>query len=124
MATHSRILAAAACAALIASLSGAGAHALGAEPLDADEIELMGNAGHVPDSKKPKVTAYFQRESYRSGDMARLVVADVAARVAVRIYRAGTEWVPTIPNDVMLGTPVSTRVDIGAVHGRRATLLR
>jgi hypothetical protein len=124
MATESRILAAAACAALIASLSSASAHVRAAEPLDADEIELMGNAGHVPDSKKPKVTAYFERESYRSGDLARLVVTDEASRVDVRIYRAGTESGPTIPNDVMLGTPVSASVAVGSVHGRQTTMLR
>jgi hypothetical protein len=123
MATDFRILAAAACAALIASPFAATAHVRAAEPLDADEIELMGNAGHVPDSKKPKVTAYFERESYRSGDVARLVVTDVAPSVAVRIYRAGTESKPTIANDVMLGTPVSAAVELGAVHGRRTAPL-
>ena len=27
--------------------------------LDADELDLVGYAGHIPDSTKPKVTAFF-----------------------------------------------------------------
>jgi hypothetical protein len=124
MATDPRILAAAGCAALVASLSAAAAPVRSAELLDADEIELIGNAGHVPDSKKPKVTAYFGRESYRSGDLSRLVVTDHAPRLSIRIYRAGTESEPTIPRDVMLGSPVSAAVALGAVHGRAVVRIR
>jgi hypothetical protein len=125
MATNLRILAAAAaCAVATSSLSAASAHPAAGEPLDSDEIELMGNAGHVPDSTKPKLTAYFEHESYRAGDLARLVVTDVARRLTVRIYRAGTEAEPTLPSDVMLGTPVSPAVALGGVEGRRVTQLR
>lgn len=74
--------------------------------LDADEIGLIGFAGHVKDSTRPKVTAYFTRESYAPGAHAHLVVTD-AGRYRVQILRAGGESVPTLPNDVMLGTPVT-----------------
>jgi hypothetical protein len=66
------------------------------------------------------VTAYFEQESYRPGDQARLVVPDTAQQVSVQIFRTGTEAEPTVPNDVMLGTPVTKIVPVGAVHGRRA----
>jgi hypothetical protein len=89
------------------------------DELDADEIELMGNAGRPKDSTKPKVTAYFARESYAPSDRARLVVVDSARSLVVQVYRAGDEKVATRPNDVMLGRPVTRRVQVGAVHGRR-----
>jgi hypothetical protein len=38
----------------------------------------------------------------------------------VQIFRTGTESEATVPNDVMLGTPVTKIVPVGAVHGRRA----
>jgi N,N-dimethylformamidase beta subunit-like protein len=84
--------------------------------LDADEIGLMGNAGHVPDSRKPKLTAFFAHESYRPGDRARLTIADGTPGVTVQFFRAGTETEATIPNDVMLGSPVSALRHIGAVR--------
>ena len=111
--------------ALLAALVAATAHSgttrtdrLGSE-LDSDEISLMGFAGHVPDSKKPKLTAYFEQESYRPGDRAQLVITDTASQVSLQIFRAGGEPGPTVPNDVMLGTPVTTIAPVGAVHGRR-----
>jgi hypothetical protein len=88
--------------------------------LDADEIEMIGNAGHVKDSTKPKVTAYFTLESYGPGDHATLVIDDKAEAVSVQIFRAGGESVETVPNDVMLGTPVTPPAPIGSVAGRRA----
>jgi hypothetical protein len=131
MATDTRIRSS--IAALLVLLAGAAAphaapHAAPApahaQELDADEIQLMGNAGRVPDSKKPKLTAYFERESYRPGEQARLVVSDDATRVDVQIVRAGGEDEETIPNDVMLGTPVTKTVASGAVHGRRVFSVR
>ena len=94
------------------------------EGLDSDEIGLMGNAGRVPDSTKPKVTAYFERESYRRGDSARMILIDNAAHVSVQVLRAGGESGPTLPHDVMLGTPVTAAVPIGAVDGRRVISIR
>ena len=93
------------------------------EELDADEIGFMGNAGHVLDSKNPKLTAYFTQESYRPGDKARLIVTDDASRVEVQFFRAGGERVETVDRDVMRGSPASSITHLGAVHGRLATLL-
>jgi hypothetical protein len=87
--------------------------------LDSDEVELMGNAGHTPDSKKPKLTAYVLRESYPRGGTARLVITDRASSVSVQIFRTGGENHATVPNDVMLGTPVTRPRLIGDVQGRR-----
>jgi hypothetical protein len=92
--------------------------------LDADELELMGNAGHAADSKKPKLTAYMLRESYPRGGSAQLVITDQASNVTVQIFRTGGESIATVPNDVMLGTPVSKPRAIGDVDGRRAIVLR
>jgi hypothetical protein len=92
--------------------------------LDADEIGLMGNAGRVPDSTKPKLTAYFDHESYKPGDRARLEITDTAKDVCVRLYRAGGEDEPTLPSDVMLGRPVSRAQQLGNVTGRSSTKLR
>jgi hypothetical protein len=123
--THTRSGAAISIVALLAALVAATAqnattHAcpLGTE-LDSDEIGLMGNAGHAPDSTKPKLTAYFDQESYRPGDQARLIVTDNAPQVSVQIFRTGGESIATVPNDVMLGTPVTKIVPVGAVHGHR-----
>src|SRR2546421_4986354 len=123
MATKTQILSAA--AALLAAAFAVHPATHGAvspvhEALDADEIELMGNAGHAPDSTKPKVTAFFRSESYHPGDHARLVVTDTAAAVSVQIMRAGGEPELTLAHDVMLGTPVTRPAAIGAVHGRKA----
>jgi hypothetical protein len=119
------------CAAAIAPLTAAASTLPGAsvptpaprehaaDELDSDEIQLMGNAGRVPDTKKPKLTAYFTRESYPRGGSARLVITDEAADVSLQILRAGGETEPTIPHDVMLGTPVTPVTDVGGVHGRR-----
>src|SRR5213592_974042 len=92
--------------------------------LDGDDIDLMGNAGHARDSRKPKLTAYFERESYRRGEVAHLVVTDRAAHISVQIVRAGGEHMPTIPNDVMLGTAVTSTIGSGAVDGRRVFTIR
>jgi hypothetical protein len=92
--------------------------------LDGDETDLVGNAGHARDSLKPKLTAYFLRESYRRGDAARLVVTDHAARVFVQVVRAGGESEPTIPNDVMLGAAVTGTIASGTVEGRRIFTIR
>jgi hypothetical protein len=123
--THTRSGAAVSIVALLAALVAATAQTgtthtdrLGSE-LDSDEIGLMGFAGHVPDSKKPKLTAYFEQESYRPGDQAHLVITDTASQVSVQILRAGGETEPTVPNDVMLGTPVTKIASVGAVQGRR-----
>ena len=87
--------------------------------LDGDELELIGNAGRARDSLKPKVTAFFTKESYSPGDTATLVVTDTAPRLTVRIYRAGEERRVSFAHDVMRGAPVGPVVRVGAVAGRR-----
>ena len=88
------------------------------------EVGTQGFAGRVPDSTKPKLTAYFDQESFRPGDTATLTVLDTAPAVGLRFYRAGGEDRPTIPRDVMLGTPVGSPQSLGDVHGRGAYRLR
>jgi hypothetical protein len=85
---------------------------------DGDELSFDGFAGQAIDSKKPTVKAFFERESYPCGGKAYLVVTDNAPAVSVQIFRAGTEHGPTLPRDVMLGSPVSRTVAVGPVHGR------
>jgi hypothetical protein len=110
-------------AAAVSSLTGASAPPAGPawlRGLDADELELVGYAGRVPDSKRPKLTAFFPRESYRPGSTARLVITDTASSVSLQVFRSGGETAaPTRANDVLLGAPVTSPVRIGAVHGRR-----
>lgn len=91
---------------------------------DGFELGFEGFAGRVPDTKKPKLTAYFTSESYRPGATAQLVVTDTASGVTVRIYHAGCEDRVTVPNDVMLGSPVSPAISFGDVHGRATFALR
>ena len=124
MATKTLIALAVALLAITASQAHAPVSTRHGEALDADEIELIGNAGRVPDSKKPKVTAYFEHESYGPGDRARLVVTDNASSLQVQIMRAGGETEATIPSDVMLGTAVTQPVPLGAVHGKRRFSIR
>jgi hypothetical protein len=102
----------------------AAAAAAEAEPLDADELEFIGNAGHVRDSKKPKLAASFPRESYGPGAEATLVVADTASGLSVQIFHAGREAIETVPNDVMLGVPVTPARVVGSANGRRAIRVR
>ena len=110
MATAARI------AAVLVALVGAATPVAYATPAGSKpEPELSGNAGHVPDSTKPKVTAAFAQESYRPGELARLVITDHAAHVDVRFFRAGGESGPTLDRDVMRGTPVSQVSELGAV---------
>jgi hypothetical protein len=92
--------------------------------LDADELDLVGFAGRMPDSKKPKLTAYFLSESYSRGGNAQLVITDTAKDVSVQFFRAGGEREETIPHDVMLGSAASARRPIGNVDGRRELSLR
>jgi hypothetical protein len=123
MATTLHIRLAAGVLALAAALVPA-AHAAATRSLDADEIELIGNSGHVPDSKKPKLTAFFPRESYPRGGTAQLIVTDTAPDVSLQVFRAGDEAIPTVPNDVMLGVPVTRARDLGYVRGRGTFTLR
>src|SRR3954451_15121655 len=106
--------------ALLLALPAASSPAPHVDPeLDADELGLVGFAGRVPDSTKPKITAYAVRESYPSGGTARIVIADRAFNVMLQVYRAGCELAWTSANDRMFGRPASRLRHVGAVIGRR-----
>jgi hypothetical protein len=92
--------------------------------LDSDERNLVGFAGHVPDSAKPKVTAFFPKESYAVGSTARLEITDRASDLRVQMFRAGMT-VKRIPaNDVLTGNPVSAVRRLRSVNGHRTVAIR
>ncbi|MGZ4388427.1 MAG: N,N-dimethylformamidase beta subunit family domain-containing protein, partial [Gaiellaceae bacterium] len=92
----------------------------GAFPIGDDD----GRDAVQPDSKRPKIEATFTRESYRAGDLARLDLWSSARGVSVRIWRAGTQPVKIVANDLMDGNPVSQPVSLGAVADGRTVRLR
>ncbi|MFL5929322.1 MAG: N,N-dimethylformamidase beta subunit family domain-containing protein, partial [Gaiellaceae bacterium] len=87
--------------------------------LDADELELVGFAGHVPDSAKPKVTAYFPRQSYAQGRTAQLEITDRAPDVNVQMFRGGMSPKRITASDVITGNPVTSVRDLGPAVGSR-----
>ncbi|HEX7625621.1 MAG TPA: N,N-dimethylformamidase beta subunit family domain-containing protein [Gaiellaceae bacterium] len=87
--------------------------------LDADELELVGYSGSVPDSTKPKVTAFFANESYAPGSTAQLQIDDKASELTLQIFRAGTSFRRIAANDVMTGLAVGPSRMIGPAHGNR-----
>src|SRR5215218_938173 len=54
------------------------------ERREGEEHEFEGFAGRVPDSRRPKISAYFLRESYPGGATARLVIANTARHVRLQ----------------------------------------
>ena len=92
--------------------------------LDSDEVDLVGYAGHIPDSTKPKLTAFFPDQSYAPGSTAQLQIADTAASVTVQMFRAGTSFRRIAASDVMTGTPVGPARPIGSVAGSRTVPVR
>ena len=119
MATYTTFRRVAALAALTLVLGSGASHARPdwTKTLDADELDLVGYAGHVPDSTKPKLTAYFPQQSYRPGTVATLHVSDTARDVRLQVFRAGTSEKRILPSDVITGSPVSGVTRIGSVHG-------
>src|SRR6186997_1736086 len=87
---------------------------------DEDDDDLAGFEGHVSDSTRPNVEAFFTSESYPRGGKAHLVIADHAKGVSVRIFHAGAESTWTTANDEMFGLPVTAPRTIGRVDGKRA----
>jgi hypothetical protein len=85
------------------------------DKLDADELQLVGFAGHVPDSTKPQITAFFPQESYPVGGTAILHIVDTASRVEIQVHHAGTDFTHVTANDVMTGRAVSAVRVIGNV---------
>jgi hypothetical protein len=85
----------------------------------ATTLELVGFAGHVPDSAKPKVTAYFPRQSYAQGTTAELEITDRVPDVKVQMFRAGMSPNRITANDLMTGNPVTGVRDLGPAAGSR-----
>jgi len=97
----------------IASGQGAKHPVAGFSTVGADE--------RLKPSTKPTIEAAFPRESYRSGDVARLVIFSKKARnVSVRIFRAGTENREMKPRDEMYGTAVTAVRRLGTVWRAQA----
>jgi hypothetical protein len=92
--------------------------------LDADERNLVGFAGHVPDSTNPKVTAFFPKESYAVGSTGRLEITDTAPDVQLQMFRAGMSVRRITAKDVLTGNPVSDVRRLGAVNGHRTVAVR
>ena len=92
--------------------------------LDADELELVGFAGHVPDSVKPKVTAYFPKQSYAVGSTAQLRITDRAPAMQIQIFRAGMSKDRIAASDVMTGNPVTARWSLGPIDHDRTISVR
>jgi hypothetical protein len=108
-------------AAAVGLLAGAAhTHSSWTSRLDADERGLVGFAGHIPDSTKPKLTAFFPQESYAPDSTATLHIWDRAKRLRLRIFRAGTIDREILPSDVMTGSPVSGVTTLPSVHGDTA----
>jgi hypothetical protein len=91
--------------------------------LDDDERSLVGFAGHVPDSAKPKVTAFFPKESYAVGSTAQLEITDRASDLRVQMFRAGMSNKRIAASDVLTGKPVSAVRRLGSVSGRRTVAI-
>ncbi len=105
--------------------SGAPAHSPDwTAQLDADELDMVGFAGHVPDSTKPKITAFFPRESYAPGAVAELQITDTARDLGIQVLHAGTVEKRVHAHDVMTGSPMTAVSWIGSVGGRRTVTVR
>jgi hypothetical protein len=92
--------------------------------LDADESDLVGYAGHIPDSTKPKITAFFPKQSYPVGGMAQLEVDDTAPLMSIQVLHAGADFTKVTAYDVMTGKPVTPLRNVGPVTGRRRISVR
>ena len=107
---------------VLASLAGAvlGLTLLGAG-VDAS-YGTQGTVARVKPTERPTVQAAFQRQSYKPGQVARLVLFGKAPRSSVRIFRAGTERSRISARDLMLGTAVSAPMRVAA--GARSVSVR
>jgi len=83
-----------------------------------------GRDERLPPTNRPTVEAAFPRESYASGDLARLVIWTRGAQVSLQLFRAGTETENVKARDVMLGTPVTPVRYVGAVARGRVIPVR
>lgn len=72
----------------------------------------------------PAVEATFERESYRPGGRARLVVVDRSRSLTLQVFESGPERVATRSNTFMRGVPVSQARTITRAPGRQVVSLR
>jgi hypothetical protein len=84
-------------------------------------VENDGDASTFSVRQRAALAAAFTRESYRSGDTARLVVRGRAHNVMVQIFRAGAKPDRLVASNVMTGAFVANVGWIANVDGR-ATL--
>ena len=80
-----------------------------------------GPDGHVRTDTRlvPAVEAAFRRESYRSGQRARLVISDRSRSLTVQILEAGPELDTTSSDTELNGIPVTPVKTIHRRHGRQ-----
>lgn len=105
--------------ALVGSISLAGTSFDGQVP----PPQLDGKVPRRTFSARPTIRASFPRESYASGDRARLVIASAASGVRVQTFRAATEHTSLKQRDVMLGSAVVPRRWVGNVRRGRVVVL-
>jgi hypothetical protein len=124
MATHTNIRTAGS-ALLVAALLGAGTAALRSDTASVargshatsmiDDDDLDGRDTRQPPTNRPTVEAAFPRESYAPGNLARLVIWSAGKNVSVQLFRAGTEQTRIAARDVMRGSAVTSKRQLGNV---------
>jgi N,N-dimethylformamidase beta subunit-like, C-terminal len=89
-------------------------------PVAIDEL-----VGIEPGTPKlvPSVQAAFERESYRPGERARLVISHHSPELTMQVFESGPERVPTTTTTEMHGIPVTRERSLGGVSGRRVVPL-
>src|SRR5215470_9801329 len=103
--------------ALLAAVAAFGLLPANSVPPPQEEPE--GLAPSIRDSKRPSVTAHFPHDSYRTGDIARLVISSRATAVSLQVFRVGPEHRYTRARDEMSGVAVSTVQRLGTVRAGR-----
>jgi hypothetical protein len=86
--------------------------------------ENDGDAGSVADGGRPTIAAAFSRESYRPGEIARLVVTDRARGVVVQVFHVDESSLSVTARDVMTGSAVGDAVRVGELDGRTVVPVR
>lgn len=109
---------------LLAMVGVVGAPTPGGTILAFAEEELEGEDMQQLTPQRPTVEAAFPLESYRPGDVARLVITDRAPSVSLEIRRVGPDGVRVKRNDVMTGLLVTRIGSIGPVAGLRVVTVR
>ncbi|MGH3066449.1 MAG: hypothetical protein ACRDOF_09135 [Gaiellaceae bacterium] len=84
----------------------------------AEEVAPEGRAP-TPAELFPAVEAAFLRESYVSGDTAKLVISTRARGLKLQVLHSGPERKVTRSNSTMNGVPVTPKIAIGSSNGRR-----